>query len=298
MNLLLLGPNGQLGRQLQRSLAPLGPVTALDRKGKNGLCGDLADLPSLAATVNTLAPDVIVNAAAYTAVDQAESEPDQARRINALAPAALAKAAKETNAWLIHYSTDYVFDGTGTAPWQEDDPKDPVNVYGKTKLEGEQAIRDSGCRHLIFRTSWVYSARGKNFINTMLNLAAQKDSLKVVNDQTGAPTGADLIADITAHAIRSAHKDENLCGTYHLAAAGQTTWYEYANLVITAAARAGMSIKTKPENIIPVPSTQFPTPAPRPKNSRLDTTRLQTAFNLHLPPWEDGVLRTIETVAS
>jgi dTDP-4-dehydrorhamnose reductase len=293
LNILLLGANGQVGRQLQRSLAPLGVVTALGRQGSGGLCGDLADLAGLAETVRTVAPDVIVNAAAYTAVDRAESEPEQARQINAHAPAALARAAKEINAWLIHYSTDYVFDGTGTAAWQEDDPKDPVNVYGQTKLQGEQAVCQNGCCYLIFRTSWVYAALGKNFINTMLSLAAQRESLKVVNDQTGAPTGADLIADVTAHVLRSAYPDKTLSGIYHLAAAGQATWWEYANLVISAAAESGMALKTKSENIIPVPSAEFPTPAPRPGNSRLDTTRLRTTFSLRMPPWEDGVLRVV-----
>lgn len=296
MKILLLGCNGQVGWELQRSLCPLGELTALSRQGCNGLAGNLADPESLAATVNTLAPDVIVNAAAYTAVDQAESEPEQARLINAKAPARLALEAKAAGAWLIHYSTDYVFDGTGTAPWREDDPGAPVNVYGKTKLEGEKAIRESGCLHLIFRTSWVYAARGKNFIRTMLRLAVERDSLKVITDQFGAPTGAELIADVTAHAIRSAYKDQSLSGAYHLAAAGATSWYEYARLIIREATRTGMGMKTPIENIIPVASEEFPTVAARPKNSRLDSIRLQNAFSLHMPPWEDGVLRALHEV--
>ena len=296
MKILLLGCNGQVGWELQRSLAPLGTVTALARHGQNGLSGDLADPQSLAATVKSVSPDVIVNAGAYTAVDQAESEPEQARVINSEAPAMLAREAKKTGAWLVHYSTDYVFDGTGNAPWQEDDPKGPVNVYGKTKLAGEEAIRESGCLHLIFRTSWVYAARGKNFIHTMLRLASEHDSLKVIDDQFGAPTGAELIADVTAHAIRTLRKDENLWGTYHLAAAAQTSWLEYARLIINEAARTGMELKTDTENITPIPSKEFPTSAPRPKNSRLDTTRLQTAFGLNMPPWEQGVLRSLNEI--
>jgi len=296
LKILLLGSSGQVGWELQRSLAPLGELTAIGRQQRGGLCGDLSDPDSLAATVKSLAPDVIVNAAAYTAVDQAESEPEKARLINAQAPARLAREAEKTGAWLIHYSTDYVFDGTGTGPWREDDPRGPINVYGQTKLEGEAAIRKSGCPHLIFRTSWVYAARGKNFIHTMLRLAAERDLLKVINDQFGAATGAELIADVTAHAIRAAHKDENLSGTYHLAAAGQTSWYEYARLIIREAARAGMSLKVTPENVTSVPSKEFPTPAARPQNSRLDTTRLENTFNLHMPPWEDGVLRALHEV--
>lgn len=293
MKILLLGCDGQVGWELQRCLSLLGPVTALARQGQNGLSGDLADPQSLAATVKSVSPDVIVNAAAYTAVDQAESEPDQARLINAEAPAKLAYEAKAAGAWLIHYSTDYVFNGTGTVPWQEDDPREPVNVYGKTKLEGEEAIRRSGCRHLIFRTSWVYAARGKNFIRTMLRLAAERDILQVINDQIGAPTGAELIADATAHAIRAAYPEKNLAGTYHLAAAGETSWWGYARLVINEAARLGMPLKTDAGNITPIPSEKFPTTAARPGNSRLDTTRLQNTFGLHVPAWEQGVLRTV-----
>ncbi|MCF8095623.1 MAG: dTDP-4-dehydrorhamnose reductase [Desulfobacteraceae bacterium] len=296
MKILLLGCNGQVGWELQRSLAPLGQVTAFARQGHNGLSGDLADPDSLAVTVKKLGLDVIVNAAAYTAVDQAESESDQARLINAQAPARLAREAQKTGAWLIHYSTDYVFDGTGTTPWREDDPAAPINAYGQTKLEGEEAIRQSGCLHLIFRTSWVYAARGKNFIHTMLKLASERDSLQVINDQFGAPTGAELIADVTAHAIRSACKDKSLSGTYHLATAGETSWYEYARLIINEAARNGMEMKINPENIIPVPSEQFPTAAARPKNSRLDTTRLQNTFDLHMPLWEHGVLKSFNEI--
>jgi dTDP-4-dehydrorhamnose reductase len=293
LKILLLGPNGQVGWELQRSLAPLGELIALSRQGNQELCGDLSDPEPLTTTIKAISPDIIVNTAAYTAVDQAESEPEMAGIINAEAPARIAHEAQKTGAWLIHYSTDYVFDGSGTAPWKEDDPKAPINVYGHTKLEGEQAIRESGCHHLIFRTSWVYAARGKNFIRTLLRLASERDSLKVINDQLGAPTGAEFIADTTAHSIRSAIRDKSLSGTYHLAAAGDTSWYEYARLIIHEAARSGMEIKTTRENITSVPSEEFHTAAARPKNSRLDTTRLQNAFGLHMPPWEDGVRRAL-----
>ncbi len=296
MKILLLGCNGQVGWELQRALVPLGSITAISRQGYNGFSGDLADPQSLAATVKSISSDVIVNAAAYTAVDQAESEPEKAKIINAQAPARLAREAKKTGAWLVHYSTDYVFDGTGTAPWKEDDPKCPINVYGQTKLEGEEAIRESGCLHLIFRTAWVYAAQGKNFIQTMLRLASERDSLKVINDQFGAPTGAELIADTTAHAIRSAHRDKSLSGTYHLAAAGETSWWNFARLVIDAALKAGVELRISGKDILPVSSEEFPTEAKRPNNSRLDTTLLQKTFGLHLPSWEQGVLRTVKEI--
>ena len=228
MNILLLGKNGQVGWELQRSLSPLGTVTALDRQGGftadgQPLCGDLTDLDGLARTVRTLRPDVIVNAAAHTAVDKAESEPELARCLNAQAPTVLAREAAALGAWLVHYSTDYVFDGSGTQPWLETDATGPLGVYGQTKLEGEQGIADSGCCHLIFRTSWVYAARGGNFAKTMLKLAKDRERLTVINDQFGAPTGAELIADITAHAIAQTQRQARQGGVYHLAAAGETS---------------------------------------------------------------------------
>lgn len=285
-----------MGWELQRSLAPLGPVTALTRHGENGLSGDLADPEALAATVKSLKPDVIINAAAYTAVDRAESEPEQARLINAQAPARLADVAKSINALLVHYSTDYVFDGSKTTPWKESDTPSPINVYGQTKLEGEEAIRQSGCRHMILRTSWVYAARGHNFIHTMLRLAREKESLKVINDQTGAPTGAELIADVTAHAIRYAENEANLSGTYHLSASGETSWWNYARLVINTAASSGMQLRVALDGIEPVSSEDFPTEAARPRNSRLDTSKLRNTFNLNLPSWEHGVLRAVREI--
>src|SRR5476649_452996 len=231
MKILLLGKNGQVGWELQRSLAPLGQVLALDSKSQD-YCGDLNDLQGLAATVQRFAPDVIVNAAAYTAVDKAESEPDQALRVNAQAPAVLAAEAQKINALLVHYSTDYVFAGDGQTPWQESDPVGPLSVYGATKLQGEQAIQDAGCAHLILRTSWVYAARGNNFAKTMLRLAAERDSLNVTDDQFGAPTGAYLLSDVTAHAIRAVRLNPQLHGIYHLAVAGGTTWHRYARFVL------------------------------------------------------------------
>lgn len=293
MKLLLFGRHGQVGWELQRSLAPLGDVVAPDRQGETGLCGDLADLPGIVETVRKVRPDVIVNAAAYTAVDRAESDPEMARRINAEAPASLAEAAKVAGAWLVHYSTDYVFDGSGSRAWCETDPTAPLNIYGETKLAGEQAIRDSGCRHLLFRTSWVYSVRGDNFARTMLRLASERERLNVINDQFGAPTGAELLADVTAHAIRAASANPALSGFYHLAASGETTWHGYACHVIESARKAGFAIRTAPDAIVPVATSAFPTPARRPANSRLDCRKLQDAFGLYLPHWKIGVVRMI-----
>ena len=292
MKILLFGKNGQVGWELQRSLAPLGELVALASDSQE-LCGDLADLAGIAQTVRTVAPDVIVNAAAHTAVDRAESEPELARTLNALAPGVLAQEAQRSGAWLVHYSTDYVFDGSGDTPWLETDPTGPLNVYGQTKLEGEAAILTSGCQHLIFRTSWVYAARGGNFAKTMLRLARERDSLAVINDQIGAPTGADLLADVTAHALRAAMQRPELGGLYHLAAAGQTSWYDYARFVIDCARQAGSEIKVTPEAIQPVLTSAFPTAARRPLNSRLDTQELQTTFGLRLPPWQDGITRML-----
>ncbi|KQZ27560.1 dTDP-4-dehydrorhamnose reductase [Duganella sp. Root1480D1] len=292
MKILLLGKNGQVGWELQRSLAPLGELIALGSDSRD-LCGNLGDAEGLAATVRAVAPDVIVNAGAYTAVDKAESEAAACRAVNAAGPAVLAREAARLGALLVHYSTDYVFDGSGTAPWQEDAPTGPLNVYGQTKLEGEQAIAASGCRHLIFRTSWVYAARGANFAKTMLRLAGERERLSVVDDQVGAPTAAELIADTTAHAVRATLRRPELGGIYHLAAAGATSWHGYAQFVIEQARRAGMIIKVAPEAILAVGSDAFPTPAARPRNSRLATDKLQAAFDLVLPPWQTGVARML-----
>ena len=300
MKILLLGPNGQVGWELQRSLAPLGEVLAMDRHSTEA-CGDLSQPEALVQTVLNFQPQVIVNAAAHTAVDKAESEPDLARLLNATAPGALAQAAKAVGAWLVHYSTDYVFNGQGQRPWLEDDATEPLSVYGQTKLEGERLIAASGCKHVIFRTSWVYASRGGNFAKTMLRLAQERERLTVIDDQFGAPTGADLIADVSAHAIRqvtASDTDATCSGIYHLVAAGQTSWHGYAQHVIETARRLAPEKNWQVQDIAPVPSSAFVTPARRPHNSRLDTHKLQTTWGLQLPDWQRGVDRMLaETVS-
>ncbi|MBY0576051.1 MAG: dTDP-4-dehydrorhamnose reductase [Gallionellaceae bacterium] len=295
MKILLFGKNGQVGWELQRSLAPLGELIALD-VDSTGLCGSFTNPDGLAQTVRAVAPDVIVNAAAHTAVDKAESEAELARAINALAPGVLAREAQRGNAWLVHYSTDYVFDGSAEKPWLETDATAPLSVYGATKLEGEQLIQQSGCRHVIFRTSWVYGARGGNFAKTMLRLAQERDGLNVIDDQIGAPTGADLLADITAHAIRMARQRVEVSGLYHLAAAGETSWHGYASFVIEFARKAGTPLKIAPDAVRPVPTSAFPTPAKRPHNSRLNTAKLHNTFDFHLPHWQAGVERMLTEI--
>jgi dTDP-4-dehydrorhamnose reductase len=294
MKILLLGKNGQVGWELQRSLAPLAEVLALDRHSTH-YCGDLSKPEQLAQTVLAYKPDFIVNAAAHTAVDKAESEPDLARCLNTDAPAALAKAAAQVGAWLVHYSTDYVFDGSGTHARQEGEGTGPLSVYGQTKLDGEKAIVASGCKYLIFRTSWVYAARGGNFAKTMLRMAQERERLTVINDQHGAPTGADLIADVTAHAMRRVQNTQNtsFSGVYHLVASGETTWHEYASHVIKQAKAMKPELAWKVAEIAPVPTSAFTTPAMRPLNSRLCTAKLQQAFGLVLPPWQQGVDRML-----
>jgi dTDP-4-dehydrorhamnose reductase len=295
MKILLLGKGGQVGWELQRSLAPLGELIALDVDSRQQ-CGDFTRLDEIAHTVCAIAPDVIVNAAAYTAVDKAESEPEQVRTINALAPGILAREARKLGSWLIHYSTDYVFDGSGSKPWVEADPTGPLSVYGSTKLEGEEAIRASSCHHLIFRTSWVYAARGGNFARTMLRLAQKRERLTVIDDQIGAPTGADLLADVTAHAIRTALQQPELSGLYHLVAGGDTSWHGYACFVLNLARQAGIELKVAAEKVIPVPTSAFPLPARRPLNSRLDASKLQSTFDVYLPLWQVGVARMLDEV--
>jgi dTDP-4-dehydrorhamnose reductase len=297
MKILLLGKNGQVGWELQRSLAPLGDLLALDRYSTPH-CGDLSQPELLAQTVLSYKPDFIVNAAAHTAVDRAESELDLARCLNAHAPAALAKAAAQVGAWLVHYSTDYVFDGSGNHARQEGEGVGPLSVYGQTKHEGEQAIVASGCSYLIFRTSWVYAARGGNFAKTMLRLAQDREKLTVINDQHGAPTGAELIADVTAHAIRRLVNTQNIAlgGVYHLVAAGETTWHAYAKHVIDQGKRLSPALDWKVSEVAAVPTSAFPTPATRPLNSRLCNTKLQQAFGLVLPPWQQGVDRMLAEI--
>ncbi|MDT3313301.1 dTDP-4-dehydrorhamnose reductase [Pseudomonas sp. rhizo66] len=294
MKILLLGKNGQVGWELQRSLAPLGELVALDRHLVDGLSGDLSNLESLRATIRQIKPDVIVNAAAYTAVDKAESETELADRVNGLASGVMAEEAASLGAWLVHYSTDYVFSGEGVTPWQETDPVAPVNHYGASKLAGEQAIIASGCKYLIFRTSWVYGARGNNFAKTMLRLAKDRETLSVIADQIGVPTGADLIADVTALAIQLVIKRPELAGLYHLAAAGEVSWHGYASHVIDFAKAQGEELAVTTVN--PIETTAYPTPAQRPLNSRLSTQKLRDNFSLHLPDWQSGVTRMLREV--
>lgn len=293
--ILLLGCNGQVGWELQRSLAPLGTLLACDRQQ-----ADLSDLPGLELLLRREQPSIIVNAGAYTAVDKAESDIASARRINAEAPALLAKVALELDAWLVHYSTDYVFDGSGNQPILEGAPTGPLGIYGKTKLEGEQAICASGCKHLIFRTSWVYATRGANFAKTMLRLAKDREELRVIADQHGAPTSAELIADITALVLQRLACDAELkaraSGTYHLVASGETSWHRYAQFVIGEATRLGANLRTSTERIIPISTDEYPLPAKRPANSRLDNGKLQRTFDLALPNWQHHVQRMIQEV--
>jgi dTDP-4-dehydrorhamnose reductase len=295
MKILLLGRGGQVGWELQRALSVLGEVVALDfdtAHNPDGLCGDFTDLDGLARTVEQVQPDVIVNAAAHTAVDKAESEPELARTINALAPTVLAQAATKIGAWLVHYSTDYVFDGSGSAPWKETDATGPLSVYGQTKLEGEQAVASTP-KHLILRTSWVYATRGGNFAKTMLRLAGERETLTVINDQFGAPTSAELLADVTSHALRKLQDQPALAGLYHCIASGETSWHGYAQFVLGQAQALGMPLKAGPEQVAPTPTSSYPTPAKRPLNSRLDTGKLQAAFGLTMPHWQMGVARML-----
>ena len=295
LKILLFGKNGQVGWELQRSLASLGELIALDRQSTE-LCGDLNNLEGLAATVQRVRPDVIVNAAAHTAVDRAESEAELARTINALAPGVLAQEAATIGALLVHYSTDYVFDGSGSQPWLETDVPAPLNVYGQTKLEGERLIQAACPKHLIFRTSWVYAARGGNFAKTMLRLAQERERLSVIDDQFGAPTGAELLADVSAHAVRQVLKTPGDTGLYHLAAAGETTWHGYARCVLEQAAAASVVLKASHDAVDAVSTSAFPTPAIRPHNSRLNTQKLQTTFCLTLPDWQAGVVRMLREI--
>ena len=296
MKILLLGKNGQVGWELQRALAPLGEVIACDFDSPPELRCDFAQPDTLPALIGRVQPQLIVNSAAHTAVDKAESEPDFARLLNATAPGVVAREAAALGVPLLHYSTDYVFDGSGHAPRDESAPTGPLSVYGHTKLEGEELIRASGCRHLILRASWDYAARGGNFARTMLRLAAERDVLNVIDDQFGAPTGADLLADVSAHALRRLMAEPALSGTYHCVAGGATNWFDYARLVIEWARSRGHAIRVAPDAIRPIATRAYPTPARRPLNSRLATDKLQRAFGLKLPPWQAGVERMLAEV--
>nr|WP_237723681.1 dTDP-4-dehydrorhamnose reductase [Cronobacter sakazakii] len=287
----MFGKNGQVGWELQRALAPLGNLISLDFNSED-YCGDFSNPEGVAETVRRIKPDVIVNAAAHTAVDKAESEREFAQLLNATSVEAIAREAAKINAWLIHYSTDYVFPGSGETPWCESDATAPLNVYGETKLAGEQAVQRFCPNHLIFRTSWVYAGKGNNFAKTMLRLAKERESLSVINDQYGAPTGAELLADCTAHAIRVALTKPDVAGLYHLVASGVTTWYDFAALVFDQARKAGITLKLT--DLHPVPTSAYPTPARRPQNSRLNTMKFQQQFGLVLPQWDMGVKRMLE----
>lgn len=299
MKILLFGSTGQVGWQLRRSLATFGEVVALERDS-TAYCGDLSNPERLARTVGELQPGVVVNAAAYTAVDKAESDVATAMAINATACEALARAAESAGAWLVHYSTDYVYDGSGGRPWVETDTPRPLGVYGRSKLAGDVAVMAGTRRHLILLTSWVYDAWGQNFLKTILKAALTREQLTVVADQWGAPTRAALIADVTAVALRAVLNSQDassLAGTYHVASNGFTNWHEYACLIATEALRCGLPLRARPEQIHQTTTAEYRTAAPRPRNSRLDTTRLQDTFGVRLPAWQDGVRAVVAELA-
>jgi dTDP-4-dehydrorhamnose reductase len=292
--ILLTGKNGQVGFELQRALAPLGEVVAVGTAD----C-DLADADAIRSLVQRVQPQLIVNPAAYTAVDKAESDSDQAHAINAIAPGVLGEEAAKLDAAVVHYSTDYVYDGSKEGRYVETDATAPRSVYGRTKLDGERALQAATPQHVVFRTSWVVGAHGGNFAKTMLRLAADREELKVVADQFGAPTSAALIADVTAHVARQLLREGKHgfpFGIYHLAAGGETSWHAYAQFVIGEAIRLGKPLKASPERVLPIPASAYPTPAARPQNSRLDTSRLRQAFGLHLPDWQPGVRHILQHI--
>src|SRR5690606_8045714 len=294
MKILLLGKNGQVGWELQRSLAPLGEVISLDRNGLSQWSGDLRNPDLIYQTILQIAPDVVVNASAYTAVDLAETEQDMANVVNHVAVGKIAEACAHIKALLVHYSTDYVFDGEGVSVFNEADALKPLNIYGKTKALGEQAIQNARCNYLIFRTSWVFARKGKNFLKTMLTLAQQRKELSIINDQIGAPTSAELIADVSAHAIVQTLRDQTKIGIYHLVASGETSWFEYANYIFEQAKSLGVNLTIQQVN--PIQTTAYPTPAKRPHNSRLNNQKIQQVFQIYLPDWKVQVQRTVTEV--
>ncbi|MFV5465928.1 MULTISPECIES: dTDP-4-dehydrorhamnose reductase [Acinetobacter] len=294
MKILLLGKNGQVGWELQRSLAPLGEVISLDRNGLNQWCGDLSKPEQIYQTIIDIAPNVVVNASAYTAVDLAETEQDMANLINHVTVGKIAEACAQIKALLVHYSTDYVFDGEGTSILNETDALKPLNVYGQTKALGEQAIQNAQCNYLIFRTSWVFAQKGKNFLKTMLALSQQREELSIIDDQIGVPTSAELIADVSAHAIVQTLRDQTKIGIYHLVASGETSWFEYANYIFEQAKNLGVNLAIQQVN--PIPTAAYPTPAQRPLNARLNNQKTQHAFQIYLPDWKVHVKRTVTEV--
>jgi len=294
VKILLTGRNGQLGFELQRALAPLGRIVACGRNECN-----LADPESLRALVRSVQPDLIVNPAAYTAVDRAESEAEIAAAVNATAPRILGEEADRLGAWVIHYSTDYVFDGTQTAPYRETDAPNPLGVYGRTKKDGEAALQRTCPRHCILRTSWVVGAHGHNFAKTMLRLAAERGHLNIVADQYGAPTSAALLADSTAQLVGRAGREgmaDFPFGLYHLTAGGVTTWYEFARFILEQAVRAGRTLRVPPAAVKPITTAEYPLPAKRPANSQLDTTLFRTTFGLELPDWRLGIHHILQQI--
>ena len=294
MRILLLGKNGQLGWELQRSLAPLGEVISLDRNGLKQWCGDLSNPDQIYKTILEIAPNVVVNASAYTAVDLAETEQNVADMVNHVAVGKIAEACVQIKALFVHYSTDYVFDGNGINAFNESDLLKPLNVYGQTKALGEQAIQNAQCNYLIFRTSWVFAQKGKNFLKTMLALSQQREELSIIDDQIGAPTSAELIADVSAHAIVQTLRDQTKIGIYHLVASGETSWFEYANYIFEQAKNLGVNLSIQQVN--PIPTAAYPTPAKRPHNSRLNNQKIQHAFQIYLPDWKVHVQRTVVEV--
>lgn len=296
MKIVLLGKEGQVGWELQRSLSTLGDLVATEQ------CDlDFERSDSVRELIRRHQPAVIVNAAAYTSVDQAESEPEKVRRINAEAVGVLAEEARRINAWLVHYSTDYVFDGVKSSPYVENDEARPLSVYGRTKWEGEEALRGQNPKHFIFRTSWVFASRGRNFARTIVRLAKEKETLSVIADQWGAPTGAELLADVTALAlyrVLSVDQNERFSGTYHLVAAGETNWHKYAQYVLTLANQHGVVLKTAPEAVIPILTEAYPVQAQRPRNSRLDVSKITRTFGIHLPDWRIHVCRCLDELAA
>jgi dTDP-4-dehydrorhamnose reductase len=302
MKLVLLGANGQVGFELQRALAPLGQLVCATRSGRlpgGAACAsaDLADAASIDALLAQERPDIVVNAAAYTAVDRAEDEPDAAQRANAEGPGQLARWCRSHDALLVHYSTDYVFDGRGTRPYREDDATAPLGAYGRSKFDGEEAVRASGARHLVFRTAWVFAARGQNFLRTMLRLGRERDVLRVVADQRGAPTPARWIANASALALARmpSSPDADRTGTFHLTAAGETSWHEFAEAIFADALAAGL-IERAPA-VQAIGTADYPTRAQRPAYSRLDGRRLYDAFGLRLPDWRRGVAEIVAELA-
>jgi len=292
--ILLTGKNGQVGFELQRALAPLGELLAVDQSE----C-DMADAQAIRRLARSFNPDIIVNPAAYTAVDKAESEPELAHAINTVAPGVLGEEAAKQGAWVVHYSTDYVFDGSKPGVYREDDLTDPQSVYGRTKRDGEIALQQSGARHLILRTSWVVGAHGSNFAKTILRLAAERDSLNVVADQYGAPTSAALLADVTAQLVRQQRREGSEhfpFGLYHLVAGGETSWCDYARFVVSEALAAGKSLNLSPDSIRAITTSEYPTPARRPANSRLDTSKLRSTFDVELPTWQSGVRHILQQI--